>query len=204
MQAHSPKEPPNHAGAPSRAPAPPFFPSARARALDSETGGDGRFSDVDRLHGQTPLWPRVLAAFLVTALLYFAGFAVLEHLRERRGPWEVTFTSGTNGMPRLEVRQPHLGIEGVVVEFPGGVTPAGFRKRTVRFSTPETKEDAPLGEVLFLDTTFLPGTVTMELFGHQVELLPRVLIVDHQERAWESDLRLTLPARLPWRPPDTP
>lgn len=158
---------------------------------------------MDRLRGQAPLWPRALAAFVVTAALYFAGFAVLEHLRKRRGPWEVTFASGTNGMPRLTVRQPHLGIDSVVVTFPGGVTLPGFRKRTVEFSAPASKDLAPFGEVLFLDTTFLPGTVTLELFGHQVELLPRVLIVDHQERAWESGVEIALPARLPWRPPDS-
>ena len=49
-----------------------------------------------------------------------------------------------------------------------------------------TKTNAPFGEIVFQDLTFLPGTVTFNFFGHEVELLPRVLIVDKQERDWKS------------------
>jgi hypothetical protein len=44
----------------------------------------------------------------------------------------------------------------------------------------------PFGELLYQDPTFLPGTVTMRLFGHVVELLPRVLTVDKKEYPWQS------------------
>jgi len=37
-----------------------------------------------------------------------------------------------------------------------------------------------------MDTTFLPGTVAFQLFGHEIELLPRVLIIDHEEHPWHS------------------
>jgi hypothetical protein len=43
-----------------------------------------------------------------------------------------------------------------------------------------------------MDTTFLPGTVTFELFGHEIELLPRVLMIDHEERPWLSNHPITL------------
>jgi hypothetical protein len=38
-----------------------------------------------------------------------------------------------------------------------------------------------------MDPTFLPGTLTFRLFGHEIELLPRVLMLDHQEHLWRSD-----------------
>jgi hypothetical protein len=43
-----------------------------------------------------------------------------------------------------------------------------------------------------MDTTFLPGTVTFQIFGHEIELLPRVLIIDHQERPWLANGSITL------------
>ena len=49
-----------------------------------------------------------------------------------------------------------------------------------------TKTNIPFGEIVFQDLTFLPGTVTLNLFGHEVELLPRVLIIDKEEHAWKT------------------
>ena len=37
---------------------------------------------------------------------------------------------------------------------------------------------------------YLPGTLTFDFFGHQVELLPRVLIIDKEEHPWQSGSRL--------------
>jgi hypothetical protein len=49
-----------------------------------------------------------------------------------------------------------------------------------------TQTNVPFGEVIFQDLTFLPGTVTFNFFGHEVELLPRTLIIDKQEHAWKT------------------
>jgi hypothetical protein len=51
----------------------------------------------------------------------------------------------------------------------------------------------PFGKCVFLDTTFLPGTVVLDLFGHEVQLLPRVLTIDHVEHAWHSGGRFVVP-----------
>jgi hypothetical protein len=40
--------------------------------------------------------------------------------------------------------------------------------------------------LIFQDPTFLPGTVTIRLFGHVVEFLPRVLTIDKKEYPWQS------------------
>ena len=42
----------------------------------------------------------------------------------------------------------------------------------------------PLGNRFFFDTTYLPGSITLDLFGHQVEVLPRTLILNFEERPW--------------------
>jgi hypothetical protein len=44
--------------------------------------------------------------------------------------------------------------------------------------------EVPFGSVIFFDTTVLPGTVTMRLFGHEIEFIPRTLIIDHTPYGW--------------------
>ena len=39
----------------------------------------------------------------------------------------------------------------------------------------------------------LPGTATFELFGHEIQLLPRVLIIDRREYPWRPNATITLP-----------
>ena len=46
--------------------------------------------------------------------------------------------------------------------------------------------DVPFGKCVFLDPLFLPGTVTFEMFGHEIQLLPRVLTIDKVEHPWRN------------------
>ncbi|MBE7500855.1 MAG: hypothetical protein HS113_11215 [Verrucomicrobiales bacterium] len=140
-------------------------------------------------------WRHALTVFLACVALYFGGFWLLEHLRVRRGPWEVSFRSETNGTPLLIIRQPRFGLDGVVLAFPGAPVPPAAKPATVRFDRPERQTEVPFGRVKFFDTTFLPGTVTFDLFGHEIELLPRTLILNGQEHPWRSGERIELPAR---------
>ncbi len=63
---------------------------------------------------------KVLCVGALAAAAYFALFAWIEHGRNRRGPWEVTFTRHTNGLPCLEISQPALGVHDVRIVFPEG------------------------------------------------------------------------------------
>lgn len=130
---------------------------------------------------------------LVGALIiYFGGYYGLEHLRHRRGPWQVEFTI-TNGMPELVINQPFLEITNVTLRLDGEPLPAGLTNSTVYFADPlDTPFPTPEGRVIFEDLTFLPGTVTFDLDGHGVELLPRTLIVNGREHAWKSGDVITL------------
>jgi hypothetical protein len=51
-----------------------------------------------------------------------------------------------------------------------------------------------------MDTTFLPGTIVFEMFGHEVQLIPRVLTIDKQEQPWRVDEEIALPVRADSRP----
>ncbi len=125
-------------------------------------------------------------AFLLALGFYVLFFNGLERYRVRRGPWLVTFATQSNGVPSVTVAQPRLGVVHYSLVFAGETVPPMPAPQTLAFSQP-TQRKVPFGRVLFLDTTFLPGTVTLELFGHVVEFLPRVLTIDKQEFRWLAE-----------------
>jgi hypothetical protein len=98
----------------------------------------------------------------------------------------VTFRVDQQGIPGIGISQPRLGIRDVTIVVRGTNHAVLPEPATVRFDQPSKGDTIPFGRVRFLDTTFLPGTVTLDLFGHEIELLPRTLIVDKQERPWRS------------------
>jgi len=140
----------------------------------------------------------VLGALALAVVLYAAGFAFDQHLRTRRGAWQVTFTTDSNGDAVLLVNQPELKVTDLKVVFVGERTT--IAAATVTFDSPQ--KPVPFGQVKFEDLTYLPGTVTLELFGHEIELLPRTLYVNRKQYPWKSNesIKLTAadkPASLP-------
>ena len=121
----------------------------------------------------------------IAVVFYIAFFGWVEHRRTARGPWEVTFRTDAAGTPALLISQTKLHISETVV-FPGQTVQPPSLLRPMAFGqTPPAA--LPFGELIFQDPTFLPGTVAMRLFGHVVELFPRVLTVDKKEYSWQSN-----------------
>ena len=147
-------------------------------------------------------WRFLGGLFLLTLVLYFAGFYGVEHIRSRKGPWVVEFDAGA-AQPMMTIRQPALGIDGFRVVFDGANT-NGLTSGEVQFNnpklnaqsmdkTPESSQElkqksfpVPFGECIYQDLMFLPGVVTMNLLGHEVELMPRTLVVDKKEVPWNT------------------
>jgi len=128
-----------------------------------------------------------IVPLLAAVVIYIIAYGGIEHLRNRKGPWQVTFTRAEGaGFPALLINQPTLQIINVHLVFtnqPQFTNPPSH----LSFQRPKpVPYDLPFGRCIFMDTTFLPGTVTMQIFGHELELLPRVLIIDHEEHAWRS------------------
>jgi hypothetical protein len=142
----------------------------------------------------------IALAFVFALGLYFATFYAIEHVRTRKGGWQVTFTTDSAGEPSLLVAQPELGIRNVRFTFPGQHLSRSNLTERIVFDLPIT--NVPFGKVIYLDTTFLPGSVVFGLFSHEIQLLPRVLLVDRGEMPWQSDLVLPLEERRPKRSPD--
>lgn len=143
----------------------------------------------------------LVVALLLAVGCYAVFYPSIEHRRTRKGPWEVTFTSTNevtsartnSGVPLVIVNQPKLAITNVQLMFVEHSVTAGQGATNLIFNEPKPVPYAvPFGQCVFMDTTFLPGTVTFQLFDHEIELLPRVLIIDRQEHPWLSNNNIKL------------
>lgn len=127
-------------------------------------------------------WKATVLLFVAVVLAYLAVFNGIEYARKRKGPWEVEFTATPEGRPLLLITQAYSRVF-TVLEFPD--EKVNVDSATVVFDRPK-KGKPPFGKVIYEDLTFLPGVVTFDLFGHEVELLPRVLIVNKKELQWHA------------------
>ncbi len=134
------------------------------------------------------LWKPVLVGLLLALVIYVGGFSFDQHLRNRRGPWEVRFAAEPSGAPALVVNQPKLNITNLKIVFEG--ESATNTPCVIAFDVPG--KPVPFGRVKFEDLTYLPGTVTLEIFGHEIELLPRTLYINRKSRTWTSHETITL------------
>ena len=121
----------------------------------------------------------------IAVLVYIIFYSFIEHRRTRKGPWEVTFTNEVSGAPVLVINETNLGITNLRITFAGETNRA--TNTLLSFSQPhEVPYDIPFGKCVFMDTTFLPGTIVFDLFGHEIQLIPRVLTIDKKEIPWQS------------------
>ena len=128
-----------------------------------------------------------ILAFVIAAAGYAVFYQWIEQRRTSKGPWEILFTNTPTGAPSLVINQPNLAITNVAVSFVDEKTaPATMLGRWLFDQPRPVPFETPFGKCVFADATFLPGSITFEFFGHQVELLPRALIIDHQEHPWLS------------------
>lgn len=131
-------------------------------------------------------------AFVAAVAIYAALFAALEYRRAAKGPWEITFSTSAEGEAVMLVNQHELRITNATVVFAGRTSPLP-QSATVTFREPRQPPfEVPFGKCVFMDLTSLPGSVTLQLFGHQVELMPRRTIVDGEARTWAQSQRIEL------------
>jgi hypothetical protein len=134
-----------------------------------------------------------ILAFLIALMVYIFFYHWIEHRRTWKGPWQVAFTRSESGDPAIVIQQPALAISNIQIRFTGEALPETNVPVSLTFSQPrEVPYGVPFGKCIFMDATFLPGTLTFQLFGHEIELLPRVMIIDHDEHAWKSGEVITL------------
>jgi hypothetical protein len=138
--------------------------------------------------------------FFVVLILYLCTFYGAEYWRHRKGPWEVNFVTDSEGNPSIVIYQPKLNISSVELLFPGEKLASSNLSQRVAFDRPLNK--VVFGRVLYEDLTVLPGVVTFDLFGHEIELLPRTLIINKKEVPWKSESVIEMSQKE--KPPQPP
>jgi hypothetical protein len=141
---------------------------------------------VDNLSGSA--LKHFILAFLIAAVGYVIVFQVIESRREDKGPWRVIFTSNSLGEATMVIDQRSLSISNVHIVFLDSKYARAGAPVVYTFSQPTNTPFAlPFGECKLMDLRFLPGTLTFQAYGHEIELLPRVLMIDRQEHPWKPD-----------------
>jgi hypothetical protein len=131
-------------------------------------------------------------AFAIAMVLYVVTFGWIQHRRTRKGPWQIAFTNNA-GISAIVINQPWLQLTNVTLLFPGQPLLAPTNQPPTGFRDPRpTPFDAGFARCIFEDLTFLPGTVTFKAYNHEIELLPRVLIIDQHETPWKSGESIVL------------
>lgn len=146
------------------------------------------------------LLKQLAAVFAVVLAVYVLAYAGIEWRRVRSGPWELTFTQEASGTPVIRINQPGLALTNVAIRFPDELFPPGTNSHSLlALAQPRAVPFAvPFGRCVFMDATSLPGTLAFELFGHEIQLLPRALTIDGAEAPWRSGAEFTLsPRRAP-------
>jgi hypothetical protein len=133
-----------------------------------------------------------LLLFAAVLIGYALVFGWIERRRVTKGPWEVTFSVEAD-RAQLIFNQTNLNIRDVRLVFVGVVAPSNMVERITFTKARATPYPVPFGQCVFQDLVFLPGTVTLEMFGHEIQLLPRVLTIDKVERSWRSGETIELP-----------
>jgi hypothetical protein len=181
---------------------------SRSEVLCYQLDNQGRLpkSELCNMKSDGPMKHFILA-FLLALICYAFFYNKIENRRTRKGPWEITFTNDVTGNPMLVINQPRLAITNAQVTFTNQHL-AQFSPATLVFREPKpVPYPVPFGQCVFMDTTFLPGTIALEIFNHEVELRPRDLVIDRQEHPWLSESTITLhpltneaPVHSPGRP----
>ncbi|MBM3876011.1 MAG: hypothetical protein FJ386_04730 [Verrucomicrobia bacterium] len=148
----------------------------------------------------------LLKHFSIVFVIALAGYVLLwsldSNLRNRRAPWEIAFEREPGGDPAIAIKPPAPGGASVRIVFTGEALAATNSPGLVRFDKP--RPPLPFGTVIYDDLMYFPGAVTMDFFGHEIELLPTRLGVNRKERAWTPGevVRLTPDQKPGPRPPD--
>jgi hypothetical protein len=137
------------------------------------------------------LLKHLATALCVAVIAYALSYGWVQHRRVVKGPWQVTFTS-QSGTPAIVVNQPALQIQDVRIVFAGKPARTSPDQMLEFSGTRPVPFEVPGGKCVFLDPLFLPGTVVLDLFGHEIQLMPRTLTIDKAERPWRQRETLTL------------
>ena len=144
------------------------------------------------MKSQSVTWKSVVVTFVLAVVFYMLAYSWMTKRQTGKGPWQVTFTTNSSGVPALIIAQPVLGISNVVIQFAGEQLAPSNGTGVVHFAKP--RQPTPFGLVAYDDLMFQPGAVALDCFGHLVELVPSVLGLNGVRFGWTNDVVYSLAA----------
>src|SRR5690349_20272907 len=94
-----------------------------------------------------------LLPFLIAVCIYAISYQFIEYRRNRKGPWQVTFSNTVSGDAQVIVNQPFLTITNFRITFEGSGNSNAAVPTTLIFDKPrEVPYDVPFGKCIFMDT----------------------------------------------------
>ena len=152
---------------------------------------------------QERLWPKVAAVFAVTLAGYLTVYHFIESRRTKHSPWNVSFESDPRGDVTLAIIQQSLNLGPVELHLLGASTNGVLARTNLVFDTPRPfPHPTPVGECVFADLTFLPGTVALRIGGSDIQMLSRILTVGTNEISWKNANGLVIVSNSVLRPRD--
>lgn len=137
------------------------------------------------------IWKQIIAIFICSVVGYAVVFGLIEYLRRKNGPWQAAFTR-IDGLPSVVVHHSRLQITNVSILFFDAPAPTNL-PQTIAFEHGRPAPfNLPFGKCVFIDALYLPGTAACEIFGHEIQFMPRVLTIDRVERPWRSGEKILL------------
>jgi hypothetical protein len=131
----------------------------------------------------------LLAAFLLSVVLYAALYWFIERRRVAHGPWIVSFATNTTGIAEVQIQQTSHNLGPVTIRFPAAQSSGSNTWSKVAFDSPRPVPFAvPGGRCVFQDTTFLPGTVVLEFGPTSIQMVHRVLNIGTNEFPWRAGM----------------
>jgi len=128
---------------------------------------------------------------VATLVIYVVVFNWVEHNRRKGGPWIFTFTT-EDSSPALQISHAKLGLSNITLLFLEAQAPTNLPQTIVFQHGQVAPLELPFGRCVFLDTLFLPGSATCEMFGHEIQVLPRTMTIDGKEHPWRSGEKILL------------
>jgi len=144
------------------------------------------------MKSRAPTWKTVVLTFVIALVFYLAAYSWLHKRQTGKGPWQVSFTTNSAGVPQIVIAQPVLGISNITVEFFGEQLTGTNGTGTVTFAKP--RQPTPFGRVVYDDLMFQPGDVALDCFGHIVEMVPSALGLNSVRLGWTNNAFYSLTA----------
>ena len=142
------------------------------------------------MNSRSATWKSVVFTAVLAVIFYVIGYSWVSRRQAGSGPWQADFATNAAGIPQVTFSHPARGISNVMVQFTGEKLAPTNTTGHVSFAKP--KAVTPFCTVAYDDLMFQPGVVTLDCFGHLVEMTPKALGLNGTAFPWTNGAAYSL------------